>query len=345
LRRMIRPQGDQVVENPITSSRAVRLALTKSANDSIGLALTVSSVAEAESTLDDALSDLDDTLLLVGLLRDARCVGLAILDQEMRAAAVEMQTVGALISQKAAARPPTHTDGFLCQSLLDQFLTAFPEAVRGTSLDGWGDDVRPDTRVPDLRTAGLILADGRYRSVQMTVELGVADRQGVLQILLPMTELSAPPHAVKTAPVDWHKEFRDGVMDARPSMEAILHRFTVPFATVRGMRVGDEIPLPGCTVASVKLVAGNGAPVALGKLGQMGGMRAIRIEAPPAPEMSDLAANHAPPQADVLLPDPGIDMPVEASQADIHAEVGEMDVEAMDLSEGFPTALPDEGTD
>ncbi len=63
LRRMTSSHETDVAENPLTSSRAVRLALTKAANDSVGLVLTVSSVAEDVSALDAMLDGLPDGLM------------------------------------------------------------------------------------------------------------------------------------------------------------------------------------------------------------------------------------------------------------------------------------------
>ena len=48
------------------------------------------------------------------------------------------------------------------------------------------------------------------------------------------------------------------------------------------------MPLPGCTVSSVRLLSPDGQVVAQAKLGQVGGYRAVRLEAAPPPELSDL---------------------------------------------------------
>lgn len=303
LRRMIRPQGDPVADNPLTSSRAVRLALTKAAHESIGLVLTVTSVAEAEGTLDETLAALDDDLLLVELLRRDGLVGLAAIDQELRTAIVEMQTIGALIPKPAVERRPTATDAFLSLPLLQAFLGAFPATVAGTSLDGWGDDVLADAKIPDLRTAGLMLADVRFRTVQMSVDFGVADRQGVLQIVLPVIEIPVGQGLPKPSPVDWHSALQDSVMEAPAGLEALLHRVTLPLAALRRLKVGDVLPLTGCTVSSVRLLAADGQTVAQAKLGQMGGMRALRLEPPPAPQLTELDAGSPPPESEMLLPE------------------------------------------
>ena len=154
LRRMARAQEDDVAVNPLTSSRAVRLALIKAANNTVGLPLSVSSVAEDVSGLDQMLDALPDGLMLVELYRRDALVGLIAVDMELRAAVLEMQTMNALSVQQPEDRAPTHTDKSLCDPFLAAFLAAFPSAVQGTSFDGWGNDVTHGQAIGGTRSAG-----------------------------------------------------------------------------------------------------------------------------------------------------------------------------------------------
>ena len=88
--------------------------------------------------------------------------------------------------------------------------------------------------------------------------------------------------------VDWDTEFHDAVAEAPLALEAELHRFSLPLHHAHNLKVGEVLPLPGCTVSSVKLRGLDGQVVRQAKLGQSGGKRAIRIEAAPLPEMCDL---------------------------------------------------------
>jgi len=289
LRRMTRAHDGGVAENPLTSSRAVRLALTKAANDAAGLVLAVSSVAEDVKPLDAVLEALSDGLMLVGLHRLGRLVGLIALDIELRGAVLEVETMGVLSSEAADPREPTQTDKVMCDPLLAQFLSAFPDAVRGTPLDGWGDDITHDARIADARAAGLLLDDVHYRSVQMVVQLGETDRQGTLIMVLPDVEVaSAPPRPVAAAPSNWTTDFPNVVQDASASLTALLHRFSIPLAKAQQFEVGTLLPLQGCRVSSVKLIATDEKVVAQAKLGQSSGMRAVRVEPAPLPELHEL---------------------------------------------------------
>ena len=316
LRRMTRAHAADVVENPLTSSRAVRLALTKAANDAAGLVLTVSSVAEEVNDLDAMLAGLPDGIMLVGLQRSGQLVGLIALDMQLRAAVLEMETMGVLSGQVADDRAPTQTDKVMCDPLLAGFLAAFPDAVRSTALEGWGDHVTHEARIADTRAAGLLLADVSYRLLQMDVQLGTTDRQGVLLMMLPFVEaVTEKPAPVPPLTPDWATEFTKVINDAPASLTALLHRFSIPLATAQKLHVGMVLQLPGCRVSSVKLIAADAKVVAQAKLGQSGGMRAVRIEAAPLPDLHDLDT------AAAVIPMPEQHV---AAQGDLGAAINDM---------------------
>jgi flagellar motor switch protein FliM len=81
LRRMVGQRIDEVAQSPLTSSRAVRMALTKAAYDTVGLAVTVKSVEEVMQPLDEMLTGLANDLMLVDLQRQGLSAGLIALDR------------------------------------------------------------------------------------------------------------------------------------------------------------------------------------------------------------------------------------------------------------------------
>ncbi len=296
LRRMAGQAVCTPPASPLTTSRAVRLALVKAATDAAGLVLRVASTADDVGRLDDLLGGLDAGLMLVGLDRHGQLVGFVAIDTQLRAAVVEVQTTGRLIDQPADDRPATGTDKALCDPLLAAFLTALPPAVIGTAYEGWVDGVTVGDRLADSRLAGLLLADGDYRVLRMSVELGTADRRGEVMLALPVQAVTPAPEA--PAPMlDWDTAFAAAVQDAPATLTARLHRFKMPLGQAQALQVGQIVPLPGCTVNSVRLISPDGRSVAQAKLGQLAGHRAVRIEMPPGTDMDDLVS------ASVALPE------------------------------------------
>lgn len=289
LRRMAGQAAAAVPVSPLTTSRAVRLALVKAASDAGSLLLEVASTGDDLGRLDDLLASLDPGLLLVGLRRGDGLAGFAALDLQLRAAVLEMQTMGRLSDHLAADRAATGTDLVLCEPLLSGFVAALPAAVTGTEYAGWVDGLCLADRIADVRAAGLLLADGAYRLLRMQVQLGRADRQGAVILLLPvLADAANPPPMPTDAAVDWRAAFPAAVQAAPASLTAQLHRFNVPLWQAHKFKVGDVVALPGCSVASVRLVAVDGRQVMQGKLGQKSGKRAVRITADADVQMDDL---------------------------------------------------------
>ncbi len=291
LRRMTGQRTDGADENPLTSSRALRLALTKAANDIVGLVLTVTSVAEEVQPLETMLAGLDEDLMLIELIRDNKLVGIVALDVQLRAAILEMQTVGSLIGAAADLRPATGTDKMMCDPVLAAFLDALPKAVVGTTLEGWADDVAIAQRIASSRAAGLVLDDHDYRILRLSVDLGVADRAGSILLALPPLQQALLTQTAAVEEPDWDSQFQASVAEAPASLEALLHRFSLPLTQARSLHVGQVVPLPGCTVNSVRLMTPDGHKLAEAKLGQIGGKRAVRIEAAPLLQMAELSGD------------------------------------------------------
>ncbi len=294
LRRMARMEVAVSTQNPLTTARAVRILLPQVAQDTLGLSLSVSSIAESEAELDDMLASLEDGLMLVRLERGTHAAGLLALDAELFGAAVETRTTGKLRGKSAAPRTPTSVDRVLCDGMIKGLLERFPDAVRQTKWDGWVDDVLAGTMFKDARTAGLILQDVRYRIVQMSIDLDGTDRQGNLVLVLPLPR-PAPKPEVPTAPQpDWSTALGEIINDVPATLTAELHRFSLPLAQMQRLQVGDVVPLQGCSVSSVRLLDATKRSVATAKLGQSGGMRAIRLETPPAPQMDEIHPSATP---------------------------------------------------
>lgn len=288
LSRMAGLNVDGGSDTPPTGSRAVRLAVTKAANDTVGLVLTVKDMAEDKLQLDDLLATLDADLMLVGLDRNKALVGMVAFDVQLRAALLELQTVGSVVPAAAESRAATGTDKTMCDSYLAALLGSLPDAMAGGDFSGWVDECVASSRIASARTAGLVLADGTYRTLRISVDLGVADREGYLLIVLPPVPNPSSETPVVKEERNWSAEFRTSVSGAPATLLAHLHSFSIPLARAQGLEVGQILPLTGCDVHSVRLLSTDGHVVAEGKLGQMSGKRAVRIQQAPAPQMGEI---------------------------------------------------------
>lgn len=289
LERMMHRQTPAVPDVPLTASRAVRLAATRAAQNSIGLTLTVLGVSEDMLELDSLLAEFSDDLLIVGLMAGGAVRGLILCDQGLCAAGVEMQTLGRVARRAPDPRRVTRADGALIAPYLDRLLIELRDTTPRTVLDGWADGVVAGDPIESPRAAGFVLSDHHYRLIRLSLDLGGEDRQGQLMIALPMQSSTPLPKVQAVEPVaNWADDFRAAVLAAPATLQAVLHRFNMPLSVATALTPGQLVPLKGCTVGAVRLMDPDGRMVARGRLGQVAGQIAVRIENPGLPQLDEM---------------------------------------------------------
>jgi flagellar motor switch protein FliM len=257
--------------------------MTRAAEWAAGLALTVPSLSEDQMALDDLMSLVPADMMLIALTADGRTQGFAAIDLELRTALIETQTMGRLRPAPADPRPITATDAAMAQPLLTALLA---ELDHGPALDGWVTGFQPATPLQGKRAAEQALADGTYRLIRMSVDLGAGDRQG--QIML-ATAVPAPVTAPSAESPNFAAALRQNVLATEAELNAVLHRLQIPLTMAEGLAVGQILPLSGVTVSSVRLEAVDGQVVGRARLGQTAGQRAVRIESGPMAALQDIA--------------------------------------------------------
>lgn len=343
LRRMASPPPPAPEDVPITSSRAIRLAITRAADKVHDFAVSVSSLREEVLTLDALLAAFEPELMLIGMhTGSGPATGIATLDLNMRAAVLELQTIGDVLPDAPEDRPPTGTDAKMAEPLIAGFLTHLQDTAVRTALDGWGLGYVVGDKIASTRAAGLILEDGKYRLIRLSLDLGVGDRLAELSIALPCRSEAAAKIVKPEVTGDWDTRFRAVVQASPARLDAELHRFKLPLHQAEGLAVGQILPLPGCTVSSVKLLADDGRKVATARLGQSGGMRAVRVEAAPQinlEEMDQIGGADMPSLSGMAMADPMMDIDATGQVMDNVALTGAEEVEMPMMA--APMAMDD----
>ena len=78
------------------------------------------------------------------------------------------------------------------------------------------------------------------------------------------------------------------VSAAPATLDAVLYTMKLSLKQIDNLSAGQILPLYGATVGSVRLFAPDSTLVGTARLGQSGGMRAVRIEPPPDADMRDI---------------------------------------------------------
>lgn len=273
--------GPAQEEGPKSPARALRRAISR-ASAGVGLQITTLGIGIEELSLDAALVGLGDGMLILPLAGPGGPggpVGLIAVDTDYRAALIEAQTLGQPLPRAPDPRPPTLADLALVRPVMVQFLGDLAADARATPLEGWTDGVGVGDAMTDARAAGLSLAAGPYRVVRLTLDLGAGERQGSALVVLPPG--GAAPAAAPVAPAEaagWGRRLQDTVLSAPADLHAVLHRMRLTLTEAEALSPGQVLPLPGVTVASVRIEGPGGRSMTGARLGQVAGMRAVRIE-------------------------------------------------------------------
>ncbi len=284
------PKGNGAAASP---ERQVRRALGRAADQALGLSAVLEDLAQDDLEAEELIESGPDGWLVLGL-RDGSGAGLSglfLIDPPMRSALVEMQTMGSLLAPNETQRRVTRVDAVMSVPFASLFLKELSDVGFG------GPDINPADYdmgpIDDLRTAGLVMMQGRYRRWKIKINMGAGEAVG--QMLIAMR----PPAAITETPANdgsnWSATLRNALCEAPADLDAVLTRISLPIQKIKAFEVGQVINLAGTTVGSVTLIGPGGKPVTSARLGQVAGKRAVRIERaqvelqddPPKPAITD----------------------------------------------------------
>ncbi|RYH12001.1 FliM/FliN family flagellar motor switch protein [Tropicimonas sp. IMCC6043] len=266
--------------------RALSAALSKAAEDLMGLALDAGSGPEHIASLSDLLERLPENGLLAVLEGPRDGQGLFAFDSSALAAIIEKLTTGSVGTAPPSLRRPTRTDAALAADLIDGTLQRFETALAGREDFRWASGFGYSTHVEDIRPLGLLLEDIDYRIFGLTLDFELGRRQGRMLLALPAQGCAEiPPDAASGAPPDapadpdWAPGLAARVLQGEVSLEAVLHRFQLPISAVGALRVGDEIPIPVSALDNLRFAGAEKIPLGRCRLGRSNGYRAVRLGA------------------------------------------------------------------
>ncbi|WP_120633355.1 FliM/FliN family flagellar motor C-terminal domain-containing protein [Ruegeria sp. EL01] len=288
LARKLSVGQDDLSDRPRSVLRALRLGVARAAGDRLNLPLAVIGVRQSNRPQNEAIETLGEDWLLL-LFSGPEGVAAACLDPSCVSAIVQTQTMGEVMADPPSARAFTDTDAAMAAPLIEEALmraaTLVEAAADQDSLTGY--DYR--SRSADLRNLSLALVEDTYRAFELTVDLAGGVRQGQITVLLPdhpfLPEEADASH-VESGP---NLEHSAGVV--RAELNAVLCRMALPLANLSGLKVGDVVPLTGSRLDRTEILSIDRKRAAVGRLGQCGGLRAIRVnEHAPLPALADTEA-------------------------------------------------------
>ncbi len=287
LRRKLRTA--QVAEAPPPRpgpERMIGLAIAKAAQDRLGLELDARSMVETRASLAELPELIEDMSLLLMIEGPRDAMGLISVPGSTLSAILEIQTMGKIGRTTPPPRKPTRMDAAMTVELIDAILAGIDAGLAGTQDAVWATGFRYASCLDDTRPIGLLMEDVSYRVWTMQLGIGAkATREGGLLWIVPEegraqrslpVEQKTDPVAAPPPDPEWARRMERAVMGTQTTLEAILHRVSLPLSVVMGLRPGMDIPLPDNALSHLHLEA-DGRAVATVKLGQVRGMRAVRL--------------------------------------------------------------------
>ncbi|MDT8853655.1 FliM/FliN family flagellar motor switch protein [Paracoccaceae bacterium Fryx2] len=261
------------------------LALARTARAMMDLVLEVPKLDVKRRSLTELLDMPPDRALIAVL--DGPCEGLGVLalSPPMLAGLIEMQTIGRLSSNQPQTRKPTRTDAAMVAGFIDAALEGLEEALAEEADLVWAGGFRYASFLEDPRPLGLLLEDGDFRVLRAEVALENGARTGEILLALPAIGRGRRPayhhesHPDPSAALLFQTTLRAQVLAVDCVLDAVLQRLTLPLAAVMTLKPGDVLPLPLAALDRIGLEGLDGGSLAVGKLGQHRGMRAVRLAA------------------------------------------------------------------
>ncbi|WP_171240008.1 FliM/FliN family flagellar motor C-terminal domain-containing protein [Ruegeria sp. HKCCA5491] len=253
--------------------RALRLALARTAADRLQLPLSVIAARRASRSADGLAGFAGDNWLLLHLLNNEGLSAAVCMDLETVSAIVQVQTIGEVTSTTPTPRAFTDTDAAMVAPMIEDACTRAARLVETVSEQASLTGYQYKLRLPDLRALSLAMTQDAYVSYDLTVELGGGLRQGRISVLLPEEE--GPADAEPSGDSRPHIEQASGVL--RAELNTVICQMALPLASFSALAAGDVLPLTGARLDRAQLLTIDRTRTAVGRLGQSGGMRAIRL--------------------------------------------------------------------
>ncbi|KPQ08141.1 MAG: flagellar motor switch protein FliM [Rhodobacteraceae bacterium HLUCCA12] len=292
LRRKLAPRPDvpafdlaELPDLPDPGGRLLPRSFTRSCSRVADLVARARVCASRGVTLNE-LVDLPEAEGFTALLiAEGAPPGLVILDPVVFSSVIEAMTVGRLMAIEPAMRRATVTDAALVAELVDATLAELD--ANADPEEPFAAGYRLGPLADDLRLLDVMLEDVAFALTSLDVDLlddGVT-RHGRVTIALPEPAVSTPPFEgfdlpFQTEPAPdthWEQALEASVMAAPAQMFAVLGRVTMPLSRALELDAGSCLTLPLSQLEEVALETLDNQPMALGRLGQYRGMRALRL--------------------------------------------------------------------
>jgi flagellar motor switch/type III secretory pathway protein FliN len=260
--------------------KALRVSTAKVADDLFDLPLAAISVLQEKHLGEGIGKIVDDAALLLLMDGPGGQVGAVAIGPELVSALIQQQTTGRVGKSPPAERRLTATDAALCAPMLE----ALFKRANGLLVSPVDRDLllpyRYGSRSENKRLLEMALEAPEYSVIRMTVDIAAGAFQSALTLFLPIAvpQPLAQDDEEDAGPRQASPTLENSVMKLHAELKAVLFRAKLPLARLTSLGPGDTLAIPAEAFESVEVVTQQGRRVARGAMGQVDGMRALRLE-------------------------------------------------------------------
>lgn len=276
-----------------TPERAIAGAIGRAADRIHGLPMFFDRIDTGHAVLAEMAELLPEQALILVVEGPGDSLGVAAIDPGLLTSLIEMQAVGRISARSAAVRRPTRTDAAICADFLNACLAELGVELAGQrGFQGLG-GYRYASFLEDPRPLELLLDDVPFRRIAVQLRAGAAgQRDGQILFFLPaapaqaalQAEAAPPPvAAADIAPLPPPSGVLSGAVHAAPiTLYGVLCRRMITLGELQALVPGSVVTLPPDVLGAATLETASGQSLYRGKLGEVAGRHALRLQAPQA---------------------------------------------------------------
>ncbi len=336
LRKMLRPAKGVRGAADLSLERVTDEVFRKTAKSLLKLDLVVDEFSVTRKSFSDAWAGRPKICLNMSTTNDAGEIGMFILDGALIDGLIEQQLLGHVAKAPRADRPVTRIDAELSRRFITAILKAYSATLAAEpsaqAVCGFSGPVMET----DLAALKLTMTAPSYSVLCVFLDLGPGQKSGQAQIWFPVTQQQSDDDTPARDPV-WEATIKKRISSARLEVRAMLPPIKVPLSFVMNLKEGEFLPVPLETLSRAVLKDVSGNPVASGRIGQLNGSRAFRVDSsnlssalpaapkpyapPPQPELPQ--ASQPTPEAEPEVDAAPSDLPDLPSLADLQTQQDE----------------------
>ncbi|MFX0542620.1 FliM/FliN family flagellar motor switch protein [Roseovarius sp. S4756] len=284
IHRKARASREEYHARAMSPAKALRLALAQASDTLFDLPMVVAAVEQVEISQTALQGEFAGGGLMVLLDGPKGGRGAVRIDDALLAALIEIQTTGRVTGRGTGGRAVTRTDAAIAAPLIDAALSGAEAklAEDARSEEGeeapphWASGYRFGVMMEDARGMTLALGAAAFHVFRLMVEVGNHGYPGAVTFLLPVPEVPVRP-AIDEKASSLQRTLEQSAMNAPVSLEAVLGRVTLPLEKVCKLEVGGLLPVTADQQLQVRLEASQKHVVAVARLGQLNGARAVKL--------------------------------------------------------------------